>query len=318
VTKIDAHTHYAGEHPKVIDWLTQNDWKLLTIGGGQERGEVYRRLANEHPDRYAWCTSFPLEEFESPDYAEKIIAGLEKDFAGRAIACKVFKRLGLKLKDSQGNYVQMDHPAFEPIFQWLEDNDHTLTVHVAEPLSCWRPLDENNSYREYYTKHPEYHMGSQPDAPAHGDILASRDRVIERHPKLRVVGAHFGCMEYDVKEVAKRMDAYPNFAVDTSGPARIIDMARQDRQVVREFFDAYADRILYGSDRSARGQLEMDEQELDDSLGRLTAACQVGLDYYCTDKKFQIRGWDVHGLELSEPIQEKIFYSSAKRWYPGI
>jgi len=33
--------------------------------------------------------------------------------------------------------------------------------------------------------------------------LQERDRLLARHPKLRVVGAHLGSLEYDVDEIAK-------------------------------------------------------------------------------------------------------------------
>ncbi len=318
MTYIDAHMHYGGEHPEVIKWLTQADWKLLNIGGG-ERGELYCRLAKQHPDRYSWCTSFELEGFEEPGYAEKIIEGLQRDFANGAVAFKVFKRVGMALQDAEGKYVQMDNPIFEPIFSWLEAEEHTLLVHVAEPMGCWQPPEPSNHYADYYSKHPDYYMYGRTDRPGHDEILEARDRVIERHPKLRVVGAHFGSLEYDVAVLAKRLDKYPNFAVDTSGPARIIDLGKQDRDKVRAFIIEYADRIMFGSDRSIRkSQLEMSDEELAQSLSALKTALQWGRDYYCTDKTVTIRGFDCPGLALPNDVQEKIFGTSAKAWYPGI
>src|SRR6185312_5557735 len=55
-----------------------------------------------------------------------------------------------------------------------------------------------------------------PSAPAKEVILAARDRVLARDPKLRVVGCHLGSDEDDLTRLAKRLDAYPNFAVDAA------------------------------------------------------------------------------------------------------
>ena len=318
MTYIDAHMHYAGERPEVIKWLAQEDCKLLNIGGADHHGEAYRRLAKQHPDRYAWCTSFQLEGFEGPDYADKVIEGLKKDFADGAIACKVFKRLGMKLQDAQGKYAQIDDPIFDPIFSWLEAEGHTLLVHVADPIGRWKPLDEKDPYFEYFEKTPEGQMCNREGVPHHSDILAARDRVIERHPKLRVVGAHLGSLEHDLDALAKLLDKYPNFAVDTSGVRRIVSLFLTGRDKVWEFFIKYQDRIMYGSDRSVRDQLEMSEEKFQESFGELKEAFQSGWDYYTTDKTFTLKGYEVRGLGLPQDVLKKLFYTNAKKWYPGI
>ena len=53
-------------------------------------------------------------------------------------------------------------------------------------------------------------------APAKQAILAARDRILSRHPKLRVIGCHLGSSEQDLSQVAKRLDAFPNYAVDVA------------------------------------------------------------------------------------------------------
>ena len=67
-----------------------------------------------------------------------------------------------------------------------------------------------------------------------------------RHPKLRVIGCHIGSSEEDLSAAAKRLDAYPNFAVDLASRVRFL--ARQPREDVRQFMMKYADRVLYATD----------------------------------------------------------------------
>ena len=74
----------------------------------------------------------------------------------------------------------------------------------------------------YYSDNPQWHMYGKAGAPVKEDILKARDRVLARYPKLRVVGCHLGSDEDDLGRLAKRLDAYPNFAVDTAGPRPLL------------------------------------------------------------------------------------------------
>jgi len=319
---IDAHAHYGGESPVVLAWMAKNKLKIANIGG---RGRGYDRLTKERPERYGWITALLMPEYDDPQfdaskYADEAIARVKADVADGAIGVKVFKSVGMRIKKPDGSYLQIDDPVFEPVFAWMEQKGITLIAHVADPKGMWMPLGPDNPYSKYCTEHPSAHMFKRKDIPSHEEIMAARDRVVARHPKLRFVGAHFGCLEYDVGEVAKRFDAYPNFAVDTSGWTRIIDLSMQDRNKVRDFMIAYQDRIMFGTDRSVRGksQLEMNDKELAESLYEITNAWQAGWDYYATDNVVVVKGYKCPGLALPQEVLEKIFYTNAKKWYPGL
>ena len=163
-------------------------------------------------------------------------------------------------------------------------------------------------------------MYDKPEKPHHSTIMAARDNVIERYPKMRFVGAHFGCMEYDVDEQAKRFDKYPNFAVDTSGWTRIIDLSFQDPTRVRDFFIKYQDRLMFGTDRSIKGKghLEMSDEDVAASMWAMINAIKTGWDYYATDKTVDIKGYKIKGISLPVDVLEKLFRTNAKKWYPGL
>ncbi len=177
----------------------------------------------------------------------------------------------------------------------------------------------SGAYSNYYRNSPEWYMYGREDYPHHDAIIAARDNVIERFGDMPVIGAHLGSLEYDVSELAKRFEKYPNFAVDTSGPARITDLGRQDRDTVRQFMIKYADRIMYGSDRVSRGNLsQMSEEDRQSAWNNFLEAFQMVRDFYCTDKPLTLRGFEFTGLALPDDVQEKVFCSSAKTWYPGL
>ena len=95
-------------------------------------------------------------------------------------------------------------------------------------------------------------MYGKPDAPAKEAILAARDRVLARYPGLRVVGCHLGSNEDDLNRLAKRLDAYPNFSVDTRRAASATSPWATGT-TSGEFLTRYQDRILYATDFSHRG-----------------------------------------------------------------
>ena len=323
MTKIDAHVHYVGDHPESVAALERLDLKLFNVcvvhgaeEDWRELGSRYRGLTEEHPERFFWCTSFDLPDFE-PDYAECIIAGLERDFALGALACKFWKNIGMEIRKPSGEFLLIDDPLFDPIYEYLTKVSRPALMHIAEPLACWQPLDEKNGHFGYYSKHPEWHMYGRSEFPSHRDLIDARDRVLARHPKLRLIGAHLGSLEYDVREVAKRLEMYPNLAVDSS--ARTHDLALQDSGTVREFFIKYRDRVLFGTDivqRESRSSLSAEERQ-----GQLSALEGRYLDtfrYYESGSAMTIRGIATKGLALSSAVLDRFYHLNAAIWYPGL
>src|SRR5262249_8292451 len=98
----------------------------------------------------------------------------------------------------------------------------------------------------YFANNPEFHLYGKPEYPSHAQLIAARDHILQKHPTLVVIGAHFGSLEHDLDEVARRLERYPNFYVDCA--ARTRDLTRQPREKVGTFFIKYQDRILYGVD----------------------------------------------------------------------
>jgi len=321
--RIDAHVHYNGDHEECLALLERLDLKLLNVSVAhgpddpwRDRAEAFRALAQAHPDRYAWCTTFD-EPDGADDYAERVIAGLEEDLSRDAIACKVWKNIGMSARKPSGAFLMVDDPAFDPIYTYLAREGRTLLMHIGEPLACWQPLDERDPHYAYYSTHPEWHMYGRAGYPSHAELIAARDHVLEKFPELQVVGAHLGSLEYDVHEVAKRLERYPNFVVDTS--ARTKDLACQDREAVRAFFEAYPDRVLFGTDAVIRdSHRAMSREEREAALARMTERYVREFAYYESDGELTVAGRTVHGLGLASEVLEQLYYGNAVRRIAGL
>jgi predicted TIM-barrel fold metal-dependent hydrolase len=188
--------------------------------------------------------------------------------------------------------------------------DRTLIAHLAEPDGAWMPLDDKNPEIRYYSSNPQWHMYNKPDAPNKEAILAARDRIAERYPKLRVVGCHIGSDEDDLRRVAQRLDRLPNFAVDLA--ARVRYFANGDRAAARNFILQYQDRIVYGSDFRLR--------DGDDEKAWKSANSQQERDWSFLSGSGPVSYGksEVQGLALPQDVLRKIYYLNARRWFPGI
>ncbi|MBN1875566.1 MAG: amidohydrolase family protein [Anaerolineae bacterium] len=329
MNKIDAHMHYTGDSPDFLALLEDLNLKMLNVcvvgavsDRLQDQVHAYQKLAKQFPERYAWCTSFPLpaqEDYATPgDYAARAIAGLEADFNAGAVACKFWKNIGMDARKPDGSFLMIHDPIFTPIYDYLAKVEKPALMHIAEPLACWQPLhDPQNPHYGYYSQNPEWHMYGKPEYPSHQALMDARDHVLAHHSKLHLVGAHLGSLEYDVAEVAKRLEKYPNFAVDTS--ARLADLTIQNTATVRQFFLDYQDRILFGTDMIQWEPLStLPDKAREQRIAEFAASYQTSFAYYETDQMLTIRGREVQGLGLPEKVLEKIYWTNAHTWYPGV
>src|SRR5205823_9929990 len=153
----------------------------------------------------ALCTSFDPFRFSDRDFAASAIRGIDEDFAKGAVAVKIWKNIGMELKDINGRYVLADDPAFEPIYRDIEKHNRTLIAHQAEPDEAWQPPNPTGLDYPYYKENPFWYMYKKPDAPKKQQILDARDHLLAENPKLRVVGAHLGSMEDDLDGLGQRL-----------------------------------------------------------------------------------------------------------------
>lgn len=237
-------------------------------------------------------------------------SNLRRTFDQGAVAVKIWKNIGMGIRSKSGECVLPDNPAFTPIFEAIQRADRTLIAHMAEPDGAWMPLDSSNSETSYYRSHPEWHMFNWPGMPSKEAILTARDRVLARHPKLRVVGCHLGSDEEHLDRLAKRLDAYPNFAVDVA--ARVRYFVRGDHDQVRQFLLKYQNRVLYATD------FTLEPQDDDGAAASLGRTHDQDWNFFATGNTLQSRAGAYKGLELPESVVRKIFHDNAVHWFPGL
>ena len=222
----------------------------------------------------------------------------------------------MDLRNRNGKFVMIDDPRFDPVFDFLAANNITLIGHNGEPRDCWLPVEQMTvkGNRNYYSQHPEYHMYLHPEYPSYKDQIRARDNMLRKHPDLKFIGAHLGSLEWSLDELAKRLDKFPNMAVDLSRMANLQIHTLTNWQKTHDFFIKYQDRLIYGTDRtvSMTGNTGEFKRNVHESW------LQQWKFYATGDIITAHEGeGELHGLMLPKEVIDKIFRKNAEKWLPG-
>ena len=322
VRKIDTHVHIYTNDLSVIDLATEDNFVLINVNVDVpslmrvERQYNYAlHLARSAPQAMHFLSTFSMEGWSGPTWEEDVLHHLQQSFDEGALGIKIWKNIGLVEKDSLGEFIMIDHPKFDPIIRFVIQQDKTILGHFSEPRNCWLPIEEMtvNSDRQYFARHPEYHAFLHPEIPDYETQIRVRDHLLEKYPDLRFVGAHLGSLEWNVDELAKRLDRYPNMAVDLA--ERICHFQYQSLtayEKVRDFIIRYQDRLIYGTDVIVTP--DSDPKEVKQRIHQQWLA---DWNYFTTDEMMTAPQLDkpFRGMRLPASVVDKIYYHNAVKWF---
>ncbi len=321
VHPIDTHVHVFKHDAAFQSMLERLNLKLLNILVMDDTMPARKQLQSQVDDalalvrssqgHVALCTTFDPYKFNTPTFTQDAIRQLNQNFAQGAIAVKLWKNVGMEIKDANGKYIMADNPKFEPIYQDIQRHGKTLLTHQAEPDVAWGPPDPSDPSWSYYQENPQWYLGDKPGYPSKQSILAARDHVLAQNPKLRMVGVHLASMEKNLSGIAERLDKYPNFAIDMA--ARMEYLMLAPREDVRNFLIKYQDRVLYGTDLDVNTDANVAE-----ALKDWQSTYARDWKYLATDDTLTVMGKQVKGLALPQPVLKKLFHDNAKKWIPGL
>lgn len=319
--KADVHVHIRSERDAFVEQAVKDNFKLVNIvvdGAGkwknirdQFKYAVFQQQA--HPDRFRTITAFSIEDFNEPGWQEHAIAWMDSSFAQGAIGVKVWKNIGMVLRDTNDTNVMLDDPRLDEVIQHIKAEDKILFGHLGEPLNCWLPLDEmtTNNDRNYFKEHPQYHMYKHPELPSYEDQIQARNQRLDKHPGIRFVGAHMASLEWSVDSLAAWLDRYPNASIDVAARmGQVFYQTQEHREKVRDFFINYQDRVLYATDAGDGGTTEAAALQED-----LHNTWQRDWQYFVTDQDMEsdLVNGSFQAIHLPKEAVDKIFYENAAR-----
>lgn len=325
VKKYDSHVHINTFDPVLINYARSQNFYLLSLNVAapdyvplHEQQGFTTFHQERFPGAFNYVTSFNIEGIGEPGWQEKTIAYLDQSFKQGALGVKVWKNIGMEYKDKDDKFVMIDDPRLDPVLDFITENNKTLVGHLGEPKNCWLPLEEMTvkNDREYFKKHPEYHMYLHPEYPSYEDQVNARDNMLKKHPEMRFVGAHLASLEWDVDEIAARLDKYPNMAVDMAERVSHLQFqAQKDHQKVYDFFVRYQDRLLYSTDIVIDSSM--------DSSAVLKYAHDTWTEhwkFFTSDEEMtasEVEG-PFRGLHLPATVIDKLYRENAEKWFPGL
>jgi predicted TIM-barrel fold metal-dependent hydrolase len=334
VRAIDAHNHLGRW---ITDWVRPGGgWMVEDVGAllalmdavdleaivnldgrwGTELEANLDRYDRAHPGRFLTFCHVDWGDLEEPG---RLVASLEASRDAGARGLKVWKDLGLGVRDRAGSLVLPDDPRLADVWAAAGALGLPVLIHTADPLAFFAPLDERNERYDELREHPEWWFGGN-ELPGFWDLMAQLERVVARHPATTFIGVHMGNCAEDLGFVAGMLERHDNYVVDTS--ARIGEFGRHDPALVHDFFVRFRDRILFGSDVVRTRALVLPEE------GAYAPALEDFYDrhwqFFETDRAglphpFPIQGdWSVHGIDLPADVLDALYHANAARVIPAL
>jgi hypothetical protein len=325
IEKIDAHVHINTNTPYFVQQAAADNFKLVTINLDdvnepppmEEQQKFALQQVKAAPGSVAYATTFSIRHFNDAGWLQQNISYMQNSFAQGAVAVKIYKVIGMALRDKKGRLVMIDDERFDTLINFIEQNNKTVVGHLGEPKNCWLPVDSMTikGDKNYFTANPIYHMYLHPEYPSYEAQIAARDNMLRKHPNLRFVGAHLGSLEWSVDELAKRLDEFPNMAVDMA--ARICHLqyqASKNWQKVHDFMMKYQDRLIYATDLVTDTMANTTELKAHAHTTWLN-----DWKFFATDSTMTVNDFDgsFKGLQLPCAVIDKIYRKNAEKWFPG-
>jgi hypothetical protein len=324
---IDIHVHVLPDMGETLLQIMEanNLSRVVNLGFLERLGVPYqegmRAFEKVLGDRMSY---FPAPDFHdvSPGFGRRMAEELERKVEAGACGLKIFKELGLRHKDADGNLIPVDDPRLDPLWAKAAELGVPVLIHTADPVAFFQPMDENNELLEELQRRPDWRFCS-PEFPDHDTLLAQRNRVIERHPDTTFIGAHLGNYPEDLAYVDACLDRYANFNVDTS--ARIGAIGRHPVEEVRAFFLKHQDRVVFGTDLILGSNGLVDRRAKQAGIERVKRNYDGHWRFFETRDRqmqypsFPVTGrWKVDAIGLPDEVLQKLYFRNAQRLTPGL
>lgn len=306
---IDIHGHQRNMPdqdltPVIVAMDTLNLAIMINLSGrsGEQLKKSVKNVAEHYPNRFVVFANVDFEGVGSPNWTENAVEQLERDINNGARGLKIYKSLGMRYKDTDGNRVAINDPRLDPIWAKCGEMGVPVLIHAADPKSFWDPFDGDNERWLELKTHPRRKRGDDNPAPWE-TIIGEQHDMFRKHPNTTFINAHFGWYANNLGELSDLMDEIPNMYVEIA--AIIAELGRQPGNA-RAFFEKYQDRILFGKDSWKPEEFPTYFRVLESND-----------EYFPYHKKYHAF-WAMYGMNLPDEILKKVYYKNALKIVPGL
>jgi hypothetical protein len=240
----------------------------------------------------------PLDSAVVQDLRAQLIASASAGARG----VKVWKDLGLTIRDASGQLVLPDDERVIAVLRLAGELGLPVLIHTADPVAFFAPLDERNERVDELGEMPQWWFGG-PEYPSFEQLMTALDTLLESCPGTTFIGAHVGCWSEDLGAVGRMLRDRPNWHVDLGG--RLGEIGRQPRTFAT-FVTDFPDRVLFGTDAfppSAEDYF---------AYYRFLQTADDHFPYADADIPPQGR-WAIYGCDLPEHLLQAVYHDNAAR-----
>ena len=275
---------------------------------GDELEANLTRYDRAHPGRFAtFCHVDWPAAVASGDIGAAAAASLRTSVTTGARGLKVWKDLGLHIRDDRGQLILPDDDRLRPLWESAAALQVPVFIHTADPVAFFDPVDERNERYEQLHVNPEWSF-ADPAFPRFEQLMASFEAVVARHPETTFVGLHVGGYAENLAWVGRMLSTYPNLSVDLA--ARVAELGRQPR-ATRALIVQHPDRILFGID-----EFPPAKENYAISFRFLETADE---HFAHTTEEVPLMGrWAISGVDLPDDVLRRVYLDNALRVVPGL
>lgn len=280
---------------------------LATFFGKQDLMEKnltssIKNIKENFPKRFGVFFNINFNRIDDEDFKRNTTLLINDAVEQGAIGLKVYKNLGLNLRDSKGKRVPVDDKRLSFIWEECAKLNIPVLIHSGEPKAFFDPIDKFNE-RWLHAREKPNSFRSSDQYPAFDKVMLEQHNMFRKHSKTKFINAHFGWYANDLSKLSKILDELQNVSVEFG--AVINELGRQPR-AAKKFFIEYQDRILFGKDIYKKDEYYI--------YFRVLETSDEYIQYY--RKRHGL--WRLYGMGLPDDVLKKIYYENALKMFPSI
>jgi len=307
---IDCHAHFGGEDLRAIHGMMEREAQAGVQQVAIVMTSVPRR-PNANAQGFFAKHAYPdrLFFFAGLDYsavAQDVDHRLTYSFPQQVDRFIGMGVDGIKLINGKPNCrkdagIALDSPVYDGFFARVTERGLPLLWHANDPEEFWDPAAAPE-----WAKAPGWLYDET--FPTKESLYGECERVLEKHPTLTVMFAHFYFLSDFLDRAAALLERYPNVHLDLAPGIEMLHNFTKRPAEARDFFVTYQDRIVYGVDFSPRF-----------TLSRIW----VLRNFLETDELFHVPTDDnlfwpdhrtmIQGIKLPEGVLRKIYAGNYQR-----
>jgi predicted TIM-barrel fold metal-dependent hydrolase len=257
---IDIHTHlggvekWPGKRPnfqEITRTMQEMNVELIvdfkapdnSLENGIFGDRVTQRIAI-YPDtsKFKLFANIPIDDAndrfvgnERADYPTWVAEILEDAVRRGAVGLKIKDQAGegevsYWTKDASGTLVPFDTTAYDPLWNTAERLNIPVIVHLGGAYKGEHQAPNGPN------KHVRWEM-----------LMLQRERVLRKHPRLRLIAAHWAGTAGDRTYLEELLEKYPNMYTEGGAHQPKVEFAELDSAEVR-FFAQFQDQVMFGTD----------------------------------------------------------------------